>query len=266
MTKSWDIHKAEIKKLYTEHPLAVVQQIMLEKHNFKASTRAYRQRLYKWNVRKYNSRRANGGECSLSSPEGSASEAGSVSPVLSPHSVPADRHGSSAPLPSGTGYGSHDDHETRLGHSYSVADTISSRSYDGSYGRSRATGTSPHGDGHGGSSLEPYLAVPTTSWSHSSMPSPSAPYYGYSSTPLSPPFSTYQQNSYEPDQYQRRQSFTSSTTQQSNTTHATLPYPVARDYGSYGQSSSGDYDSARYYRDSGHRSSDASARSRSRNY
>ncbi|KAI1374443.1 hypothetical protein F4677DRAFT_426117, partial [Hypoxylon crocopeplum] len=57
MTKQWDAYEATIKNLYAENTLSVVRQIMIEKYGFKASTRAYRGRLIRWNVRKYNCRK-----------------------------------------------------------------------------------------------------------------------------------------------------------------------------------------------------------------
>ncbi|KAI1079924.1 hypothetical protein F5B20DRAFT_143773 [Whalleya microplaca] len=54
MTKQWDLHEATIKALYAEHTLSIVRKIMIEKYGFRASTRAYRGRLIRWGVRKYN--------------------------------------------------------------------------------------------------------------------------------------------------------------------------------------------------------------------
>ncbi|GAW21208.1 hypothetical protein ANO14919_107260 [Xylariales sp. No.14919] len=78
MTKPWDLHKATIKTLYAEHTLAEVRAIMMDKHNFKASTRAYRGRLIQWGVRKYTSRK-HGDAASVSgaSRDGGASDTGS---------------------------------------------------------------------------------------------------------------------------------------------------------------------------------------------
>lgn len=61
MTKQWDQYEETIKALYADHTLAQVRQIMTAKYNFNASTRAYRGRLIKWDVRKYNCRRH--GQC-----------------------------------------------------------------------------------------------------------------------------------------------------------------------------------------------------------
>ncbi|KAI1827244.1 hypothetical protein F4861DRAFT_398773 [Xylaria intraflava] len=72
MTKSWDLHEATIKRLYAENTLAAVRVIMIDKYNFKASrTRAYRGRLIKWGVRKYNRRRSDCGSSSCGSLDGS---------------------------------------------------------------------------------------------------------------------------------------------------------------------------------------------------
>ncbi|KAI1088265.1 hypothetical protein F5B19DRAFT_472085 [Rostrohypoxylon terebratum] len=57
MTKQWDMHEATIKQLYAENTLAVVRQIMIDRYGFKASVRAYRGRLIRWGVRKYNCRK-----------------------------------------------------------------------------------------------------------------------------------------------------------------------------------------------------------------
>ncbi|KAI0101570.1 hypothetical protein GGR51DRAFT_530147 [Nemania sp. FL0031] len=52
--RQWDLYKDTILQLYKENTLATVRKIMIERYNFKATTRAYRQRLTKWGVRKYN--------------------------------------------------------------------------------------------------------------------------------------------------------------------------------------------------------------------
>ncbi|KAI2609669.1 uncharacterized protein GGS25DRAFT_225880 [Hypoxylon fragiforme] len=57
MTKQWEVYEDTIKNLYTENTLSVVRQTMMDRYGFKASTRAYRGRLIRWNVRKYNCRK-----------------------------------------------------------------------------------------------------------------------------------------------------------------------------------------------------------------
>ncbi|KAI0898866.1 hypothetical protein F4806DRAFT_493373 [Annulohypoxylon nitens] len=57
MTKQWDMHEATIKQLYAENTLARVRQMMIDQYGFKASVRAYRGRLIRWGVRKYNCRK-----------------------------------------------------------------------------------------------------------------------------------------------------------------------------------------------------------------
>ncbi|KAH8666725.1 hypothetical protein BX600DRAFT_436111 [Xylariales sp. PMI_506] len=56
MTKPWETYEATIKGLYQQHTLATVKQIMQDRHNFRASTRAYRQRLDAWGCTKYKKR------------------------------------------------------------------------------------------------------------------------------------------------------------------------------------------------------------------
>ncbi|KAI1141888.1 hypothetical protein F5Y05DRAFT_374128 [Hypoxylon sp. FL0543] len=75
MTKQWEAYEATIKDLYAENTLSVVRQIMIEKYGFRASVRAYRGRLIRWGVRKYNCRKRS----SSRSSGGSANEAGSSS-------------------------------------------------------------------------------------------------------------------------------------------------------------------------------------------
>ncbi|KAI1411073.1 hypothetical protein F5Y13DRAFT_191660 [Hypoxylon sp. FL1857] len=75
MTKQWDVYEATIKDLYAENTLSVVRQIMIEQYGFKASVRAYRGRLIRWGVRKYNCRKRSGSSSSRGS-AGSANEAG----------------------------------------------------------------------------------------------------------------------------------------------------------------------------------------------
>ncbi|KAI0010407.1 hypothetical protein F4779DRAFT_313356 [Xylariaceae sp. FL0662B] len=83
MTKQWELHEATIKTLYADHTLSVVRKIMIEKHGFKASTRAYRGRLIRWGVRKYNCKKRHDRASSLSSNDGCSSEPDPVSPAVS---------------------------------------------------------------------------------------------------------------------------------------------------------------------------------------
>ncbi|KAI1770332.1 hypothetical protein F4818DRAFT_264907 [Hypoxylon cercidicola] len=88
MTKQWDMYEDTIKTLYSENTLSVVRQIMIDKYGFRASTRAYRGRLIRWGVRKYNCRKLSD---HASSPASSvndgafSSESGSPSPILPSH-------------------------------------------------------------------------------------------------------------------------------------------------------------------------------------
>ncbi|KAK6956545.1 hypothetical protein Daesc_001823 [Daldinia eschscholtzii] len=86
MTKPWEAHEATIKDLYANNTLSVVRQIMIEQYGFKASVRAYRGRLIRWDVRKYNCRKRGSPGISHSSgtDEGSSFTSGSdtSSPVL----------------------------------------------------------------------------------------------------------------------------------------------------------------------------------------
>ncbi|KAI0107694.1 hypothetical protein F4776DRAFT_644868 [Hypoxylon sp. NC0597] len=75
MTKQWDVYEATIKSLYAENTLSVVRQIMIDQYGFKASVRAYRGRLIRWGVRKYNCRKRSSSSSSGGS-AGSANEAG----------------------------------------------------------------------------------------------------------------------------------------------------------------------------------------------
>ncbi|RYP76518.1 hypothetical protein DL771_001752 [Monosporascus sp. 5C6A] len=59
MTKQWEQYEAIIRALYADTTLSNVRQIMIDQHGFKASVRAYRGRLDRWGVRKYNRRDRN---------------------------------------------------------------------------------------------------------------------------------------------------------------------------------------------------------------
>ncbi|KAI1205474.1 uncharacterized protein F4807DRAFT_279427 [Annulohypoxylon truncatum] len=71
MTKQWDMYEATIKSLYAENTLSVVRQIMIDQYGFKASVRAYRGRLIRWGVRKYNCRRRASSDSGGSANDGS---------------------------------------------------------------------------------------------------------------------------------------------------------------------------------------------------
>ncbi|RYP06871.1 hypothetical protein DL765_009327 [Monosporascus sp. GIB2] len=59
MTKQWEQYESIIRALYADTTLSNVRQIMIDQHGFKASVRAYRGRLDRWGVRKYNRRNRN---------------------------------------------------------------------------------------------------------------------------------------------------------------------------------------------------------------
>ncbi|RYP10044.1 hypothetical protein DL764_000902 [Monosporascus ibericus] len=59
MTKQWEQYEEIIRALYADTTLSNVRQIMIDQHGFKASVRAYRGRLDRWGVRKYNRRDRN---------------------------------------------------------------------------------------------------------------------------------------------------------------------------------------------------------------
>ncbi|OTB12124.1 hypothetical protein K445DRAFT_25953 [Daldinia sp. EC12] len=86
MTKPWEAHEATIKDLYANNTLSVVRQIMIEQYGFKASVRAYRGRLIRWGVRKYNCRKRGSPGVSHSSGTDESSSftsgSGTSSPVL----------------------------------------------------------------------------------------------------------------------------------------------------------------------------------------
>ncbi|KAI1649003.1 uncharacterized protein F4817DRAFT_49849 [Daldinia loculata] len=85
MTKQWDVYEATIKDLYADNTLSVVRQIMIDQYGFRASVRAYRGRLIRWGVRKYNCRkRASPSVSNSSADEGSSFTSGSdtASPIM----------------------------------------------------------------------------------------------------------------------------------------------------------------------------------------
>ncbi|KAI0104565.1 hypothetical protein F4814DRAFT_93026 [Daldinia grandis] len=86
MTKQWDVYEAIIKDLYADNTLSVVRQIMIDQYRFEASVRAYRGRLIRWGVRKYNCRKrvSPSASNSGSADEGSSFTSGSdtASPIM----------------------------------------------------------------------------------------------------------------------------------------------------------------------------------------
>ncbi|KAI1806265.1 hypothetical protein F4811DRAFT_155469 [Daldinia bambusicola] len=86
MTKPWEAYEATIKDLYADNTLSVVRQIMIDRYGFRASVRAYRGRLIRWGVRKYNCRKRASPSIShgSSTDEGSSFTSGSdtASPIM----------------------------------------------------------------------------------------------------------------------------------------------------------------------------------------
>ncbi|KAL2150719.1 hypothetical protein VTH82DRAFT_7282 [Thermothelomyces myriococcoides] len=62
MTKQWDKFREIIIAEYRDQnkPLHEVRRLMMEKHGFRASTRAYRSRFDRWRIHKYSRRRGHG--------------------------------------------------------------------------------------------------------------------------------------------------------------------------------------------------------------
>jgi hypothetical protein len=88
MTKQWEQYEATIRALYSEHPLSVVRQMMIDNYGFNASVRAYRGRLDRWGIRKYNRRKRKGSVSSSDSNVDCSSESDAApSPDIS-RSVP----------------------------------------------------------------------------------------------------------------------------------------------------------------------------------
>ncbi|KAI0133560.1 hypothetical protein BJ170DRAFT_166136 [Xylariales sp. AK1849] len=91
MTKAWEVYEADIKALYQLHKLEIVRQIMDERYGFKASIRAYRQKLDAWGCGKYKKREKHAGRDSQSEDNRvGTSNAG-------PSSTPAPRQGPEGP-------------------------------------------------------------------------------------------------------------------------------------------------------------------------
>ncbi|KAL7622339.1 hypothetical protein AAE478_007843 [Parahypoxylon ruwenzoriense] len=87
MTKQWNLYETKIKSLYAKNTLSAVRQIMLEEYGFRASTRAYRGRLIRWGVRKYNSRKYHNAPSSASSVNDGSSASDPDSPTVLPQGV-----------------------------------------------------------------------------------------------------------------------------------------------------------------------------------
>ncbi|KAJ2989806.1 hypothetical protein NUW58_g3283 [Xylaria curta] len=248
MTKPWDLHEATIKKLYAEHTLAVVQKIMMEKYNFKASTRAYRGRLIKWGVRKYNCRRQiDNGMMSPDSQDGSVSGSETASPSLSQTAIERDHD-----LDRYSTGGNARDSETRMsnavGRSYDAMDMETSRAitekyaiHHGlpigtrakfpSYGRTRALASPPQEIQYAWSVSPTQSTSPPAVFGHPDLVGAPGRLYGY--PPLSPPSTVYSPAAYESDQINRdrRQSFPLVPAPQYTTVHNGTAYSPIRDYG-----------------------------------
>ncbi|KAI3330023.1 hypothetical protein F4824DRAFT_355461 [Ustulina deusta] len=234
MTKPWELHEATIKKLYAENTLAVVRKTMIDKYNFKASTRAYRGRLIKWGVRKYNCRRRS--DCasiSAGSPDSSMSGSETGSPILSQPTVETsqDFAGYSA---SGYMRDSQPRMSNQLGNSYDTTNMETPRAYT----ERNRTLVSPTQEVHGwhGSPTQP--VSPPTSFAHATTVVASGSLYGYQ--PLSPAQSTYSPVAYESEQTicDRQQSYPLMPTRQYGTSHGDPTYFPMRDYG-HGHRSAG---------------------------
>ncbi|KAI8944535.1 hypothetical protein F4801DRAFT_585329 [Xylaria longipes] len=229
MTKPWDAHEATIKELYAEKTLSQVRKIMIEKYNFKASTRAYRGRLDKWGVRKYNCRRrSDGGSTSAGSPEGSVSGSDiTASPTLSQHSVERSRDPASYPAGQQTRDSDHGMPHV-LGRSYSTMEMDAHRTDTEHRNR---TLVPPTQEIQYGWNLQPAQpASPPTIFGPPDMASTSGHLYGYQ--PLSPTSSTYPSH-YESDQTarDRRENYPQMPTRQYSTIPSGSTYPPVRGYG-----------------------------------
>ena len=81
MTKEWEKYRNDICSLYSQHSLATVRQMMIDQHNFHASIRAYRGRLDRWGLRKYNRRKRHGSVNSGGSDSGEYSDHAGAGPA-----------------------------------------------------------------------------------------------------------------------------------------------------------------------------------------
>ncbi|CAJ2505471.1 Uu.00g128650.m01.CDS01 [Anthostomella pinea] len=188
MTKPWELHEATIRELYAQHTLAVVRQIMIERYNFKASTRAYRGRLIRWGVRKYNSKkRSDRGSSSGSSHDDCSSGSDTASPKLPRRSLPPV-HSMEQQVGSRSVSTGQLDMPSQTVHSYSATSSGHAQYYAESYTKDPVLMATPHADAQYGWGL-PLTQTATSSSSFSQAESAvPPPYFGY---PLSPPMSTY---------------------------------------------------------------------------
>ncbi|KAI1166127.1 hypothetical protein F5B18DRAFT_607370 [Nemania serpens] len=232
MTKPWDLHEATIKKLYAENTLAVVRKTMIEEHNFKASTRAYRGRLVKWGMRKYNCRRRSDCSSILSagSQDGSMSGLDAASPILS---QPSARSNHDLSRYSDGGHVRDHNEPTMsnlLERPHNTLEMDTSRSYTENYYRDRAIAP-PAGKMHYGWNIPPSQPTSPTAFGHADMVGTSGQLYGY--VPLSPAPSTYQTTIYESGDANRdrRQIFPLLPGRQYGAIHDESNYPPMRGYG-----------------------------------
>ncbi|KAI1741672.1 hypothetical protein F4680DRAFT_414725 [Xylaria scruposa] len=235
MTKPWDLHEATIKKLYAEKTLSQVRKIMIEKYNFKASTRAYRGRLDKWGVRKYNCRRRSDcGSVSAGSPEGSMSGSDTASPTLSQSNIERSHDPASYPTGRQTS-GSQSGMPSMQGRSYSTMEMDTNRTDTEHYSRNRTLASPTHDIQYGWGIQQTQSTSLPTMFSHPDIVGNSGPPYGYPS--VSPTSNTYP---YESDQasHDRRQTYPLVSTRQYSTMHNGQTYPPVRDYG-HGNSTAG---------------------------
>ncbi|KAI0425911.1 hypothetical protein F5Y09DRAFT_320541 [Xylaria sp. FL1042] len=231
MTKPWDLHEDTIKKLYAENTLAVVRKTMMERYNFKASVRAYRGRLIKWGVRKYNCRRRDDcGSISTGSQDGSSSSGSdTASPTLSQTSVDTSSEFSGYST-SGHIRDNPPSMSNRLRQSYDTTNMETPGAYPESYGTNRVI-MSPPQEVHGWQSSPTQSASPPANYGHGNATAGSAPVYYQ---PLSPAPSTYSSLAYESDQVNcdRRQSYPLTHARQYSASHGDSAYfPIRGDYG-----------------------------------
>ncbi|KAI0100291.1 hypothetical protein GGR51DRAFT_533104 [Nemania sp. FL0031] len=224
MTKPWDLHEATIKKLYAEHTLAEVRKMMIDKYNFTASTRAYRGRLIKWGVRKYNCRRRSDG--GSGSPEGSVSGSDTTSPTLSQPSVETN-HDSGRYSTSGHAR----DNERRSSNlPYNNAMGMdTSRTYTENYSRSAPLVSPTQKIPYAWETAPIQSASPPMAYSHTNMVSASGTLYGY--PPISPTSSTYPSAMYDSGQTDRDRRDSFPISRQYDAIHDGSGYSPIRDYG-----------------------------------
>ncbi|KAK5626310.1 hypothetical protein RRF57_002025 [Xylaria bambusicola] len=224
---------------------------MIDRYNFKASTRAYRGRLIKWGVRKYNCRRrSESGSISVCSPGDSMSRSNSASPPLSP---PPSQPSAETPhdfVGYSSSHGQSRDNQPRMsnlvGRTYNTTDMETSRAYTQGYVMkpiilerrliTLSYDRNTH-DVHGWPSSPTPSASPPTTFAHVNT-AVSGPLYGYQ--PLSPPESTFSSMTYESEHIScdRRQSYPLVQQRQYTATHGSSNYLPIRGYGQ-GQRSAG---------------------------